>query len=286
MLKLIYTNKEIKMLTEEQKINRRKAIGGSDVPIIMGYSSFKTPVQLWLEKRGELVFNDAQSPQAYWGSMLEDIVRQEFIKRHNVYVEQPDTITHPKFNYLQGNLDGFILNDNAVLEIKTANAFSAHEWGQEGQEIPQRYVLQIAYYCMLKNAPKAYCAVLIGGQDYREYVYHRNEWLEDEILNACHEFWGMVQSGEQPPPQHEDMKHLYKATVDKSITYNMETLGALDKLTGIKKNEKLLKVQRQEQELVIQDYMKDSEFMVDEDGRVLVSWKANARGTRTFLVKE
>lgn len=273
------------MLTEQQKINRRKAIGGSDVPIIMGYSSFKTPAQLWMEKRGQLEFDDVQSPQAYWGTMLEDLVRQEFIKRNNVYVEQPDTVIHPKYNFLQGNLDGFVLNDNAVLEIKTANAFNAHEWGQEGQEIPQRYILQIAFYCMLKNASKAYCVVLIGGQDYREYVYHRNEWLEDEILEACLKFWDMVQSGEQPPAQLEDMKYLYKASRDKSIVYNMDTLAALDKLSGIKKNEKLLKLQRQEQELIIQDYMKDSEFLVDDDGKVLVSWKANARG-RTFLVKE
>lgn len=274
------------MITDEQKLQRKNYIGGSDVPIIMGYSSFKTPVQLWLEKRGQLEFDDIQSPQAYWGTMLEDIVRQEFIKRHNVYVEQPDTITHPNYDYMRGNLDGYILNENAVLEIKTAHAFSAHEWGLEGQEIPHRYVLQIAYYCMLKNVSKAYCAVLIGGQDYREYVYNRNEWLEDEILEACQNFWAMVQSGEQPKAVNEDMKYLYKAALDKSIVCDMKSLDALDKLTDIKKNEKLLKLQRLEQELVIQEYMQDSEFLTDNHGKVLVSWKANSKGTRTFLVKE
>jgi predicted phage-related endonuclease len=139
---------------------------------------------------------------------------------------------------------------------------------------------------MLKNAPKAYCAVLIGGQDYREYVYERNEWLEDEILEACHKFWGMVQSGEQPEAANEDMKYLYKAALDKSIVYNRDSLDAITKLTEIKQNENLLKFQRLEQELIIKNYMQDSEYMVDNDGKVLVSWKANNRGNRTFLIKD
>jgi len=274
------------MITDAQKAARRKGLGGSDIPIIMGYSSFKTPVQLWLEKRGQLEFDDVQSPQAYWGNLLESVVLDEFVRRSDRRVEQPDTIYHPKYDYMLGNLDGFIPHENAVLEIKTANAFSAHEWGQQGQEIPQRYVLQIAYYCMITNASKAYCAVLIGGQDYREYVYERNEWLEDEILDAAQKFWAMVQSGEQPEATNEDMRYLYKPVLDKSIIYNMASLDAINKLSEIKQNESLLKSQRLEQELIIKTYMQDSEYMVDNDGKVLVSWKANNRGNRTFLIKD
>ena len=272
------------MLTEQQRKDRKLGIGGSDVPIIMGQSSFMTPVQLWLQKRGELELDDTQSPQAYWGSILEDLVRQEFAKRNNVTVEQPDTIIHPKYDYFRGNLDGYIPELDAVLEVKTCNQFMSHEWGQDGTGIPHRYLLQIAFYCMVKNASKAYCAVLIGGQDYREYVYERDEWLEDEILEACHKFWNCVQSGEQPDAQYADMKYLYKGDADKSIVMQAEHFEKLKTLRDIKVQRKLLDKAEEITKFNIMDYMKDAEYLTDLDGKVLVSWKAGKRG-RTFLVK-
>lgn len=272
------------MLTEQQRKDRKLGIGGSDVPIIMGQSGFMTPVQLWLEKRGELVFDDTQTPQAYWGTMLEDLVRQEFIKRNNVNVEQPGTIIHPKHEYLRGNLDGYIPEQNAVLEIKTCNQFMSHEWGQEGAEIPYRYLLQIAYYCMLTNASKAYCSVLIGGQDYREYVYERNEFLEDEIMEACQTFWKCVQSGEQPLAQYADMKYLYKANTDKTIVMQSEHFEKLKTLRDIKAQRILLDKTEEITKFVIMDYMKDAEYLSDNDGKIVATWKSNKRG-RTFLIK-
>lgn len=272
------------MITDEQKAQRHLGIGGSDVPIIMGLSNFMTPVCLWLQKRGETAPESTESPQAYWGNILEDVVRQEFVKRHNVYVEQPGTVVNDAYPFMRGNIDGFILNENAVLEIKTANQFLSHEWGQDDVGIPKRYLVQLAYYCMITNASRGYIAVLIGGQDYREYIYERDEFLEADILIACEKFWACVQSGEQPPAQLADMKYLYKVQDSKSIVCGVEQQQAVTKLLQLKAQAKQLEQQEDDAKFVIMDYMKDAEYLTDADGKVIASWKANKRG-RTFLVK-
>jgi hypothetical protein len=35
----------------------------------------------------------------------------------------------------------------------------------------------------------------------------------------------------------------------------------------------------------IMQFMQDAECLVDKEGRPIISWKANKRGSRTFLVK-
>ena len=272
------------MITEQQRIERKQGIGGSDVAIIMGLSNYMTPVALWMQKRGELEIDNVESPQAYWGNRLESLVREEFALRHNCIVTEPDTIVHPSHTYMRGNIDGFVPSENAVLEIKTCNQFLSHEWGQEGAEIPPRYLVQIAYYCMLTNASKGYVAVLIGGQDYREYVYERDEWLEADIVMACDEFWHCVERGKQPPAQFADMKYLFKAVEEKSIVYSTELEKPIKDLMTVKLKSKQLQIEEEQAKLQIMQYMQDAEYLTDNDGKVLVSWKTGKRG-RTFLVK-
>jgi len=181
------------MITEAQREERKLGIGGSDMPIILGLSNYKTPYQLYLEKIGESVGDDAQTPYQYWGQQLESVIRDEFAKRNNVIVETPDTSIHPFHDYLRGNVDGFIPAWNAVLEVKCSAGFMAHEWGEDGSDvIPMQYLVQVAHYCAVLNADFAYIAVLIGGNDYREFKYTRNFELESKIMDAAKTFWECV----------------------------------------------------------------------------------------------
>ena len=46
------------MLTDEQRAKRHEGLGASDTPIIMGYSTYKTPYELYLEKTGTVTYDD------------------------------------------------------------------------------------------------------------------------------------------------------------------------------------------------------------------------------------
>ena len=60
---------------------RRKGIGGSDVSIIAGINRFRSVYQLWLEKTGQAQLEETDSEYAHFGTILEPLVKKEFMAR-------------------------------------------------------------------------------------------------------------------------------------------------------------------------------------------------------------
>ena len=85
---------------------RRKGIGGSDASVVCGINRYKSPVELWLDKTNQIPTEEA-GEAAYWGTLLEDVVRSEFSKRTGINVKQVHYILqseeHP---FILANLDG------------------------------------------------------------------------------------------------------------------------------------------------------------------------------------
>ena len=70
------------MKTREDWLKERMAgIGGSDAAAVMGLSKWKTPLDVFLEKRGEIATDFVDSEPMKWGRLLEPVVRQEYAER-------------------------------------------------------------------------------------------------------------------------------------------------------------------------------------------------------------
>lgn len=276
------------MITEAQRKERQNGIGGSDMPIIMGLSNYKTPYQLYLEKTGQSESTDETTELQYWGIQLENVVRKEFAKRHNITVETPETITHPDYSFLRGNMDGYIPAWNAILEVKCTAGWMAHEWGEEGTDvIPMPYLVQVAHYCAVANADCAYIAVLIGGNKYREFKYTRDRELEAMLIKEGIAFWNCVINKTPPAPINQvDLRLLYpKHRPEKTKRIAPVLKTELDNLQATRFQIKKLNELEEKCKFSIMQFMQDAECLVNEDGSPIVSWKANKRGSRTFLVK-
>lgn len=277
------------MITDEQREQRKLGIGGSDTPIILGLSNYKTPYQLYLEKKGILSTDDQEMSQfQYWGNRLENVIRDEFSDRNNVLIQTPDTLIHPFYDFMRANIDGYIVEWDAVLEIKCSSQFMSHEWGEDGSDyIPMAYLVQVAHYCSVTNAKEAHIAVLIGGHDYRQYKYVRDAELEKAIIQSASAFWESVQSDSPPPPVNQiDLKMMFpRHNSEKSINLSDDIQSHLKKLNDVKKKMKELQGIEEESRFNIMQHMKDAECLVDETGRPLITWKANKKGSRTFLCK-
>jgi putative phage-type endonuclease len=65
---------------------RRKGIGGSDASVICGINQYKSPIELWMEKTGQLphALEKQAGEAAYWGNQLESVVKTEFTKRTGI----------------------------------------------------------------------------------------------------------------------------------------------------------------------------------------------------------
>ncbi len=275
------------MITEEQRKARALGIGGSDMAIILGLSNYMTPYQLYLEKTGQGTIRE-ETEQQYWGNQLEGIIRAEFEKRNQVTVETPDTFVHPFYDYLRGNLDGFIPAWNAVLEVKCSSSFMAHEWGADDSDvIPMQYLVQVAHYCAITNADCAYIAVLIGGNSYRQFKYTRDLELEATIIKAADKFWSCVVNRTPPDATNLlDLKLMFPQHVErKKIEVSAEIVPDLETLVNNRVQIKQLSEIEEICKFNIMQFMQDSECLTDAAGKDVITWKTTKRGSRTFLIK-
>ena len=276
------------MLTDEQRSKRHEGIGASDTPIIMGYSSYKTPYQLYLEKTGILIPEQEITEQQYWGNALEPIIIKRFAEENKVDITFPDTVYHPDYPYIFANLDGWIESERAVVEAKSANSFQRKEWDMALTDgIPLVYLIQIAKQCAITNANRGYCAVLIGGMEYKQFIYERDKLLEDLIIEADKDFWRCVQNKIEPEPISTSDCRLKFPTPhpEKIMQSTFKTSQALTGLIQVKSSIKDLNDEEDKLKMHIMSHMGNAEYLMGQDGEMLATWKATKKGTRVFNIK-
>jgi putative phage-type endonuclease len=178
---------------------RKQGIGGSDASVVCGISRYKSPVELWMDKTSQLPYQEA-GEAAYWGTLLEALVRTEFTKRTGIEVTHKHQLLrseeHP---FMQANLDGTCEHPDlgtCIFEAKTASAYKAGEWEDA---IPDEYQLQIQHYMAVTGYKAAYIAVLIGGNTFRWKFIERDEELIAMMIELEEDFWNHVQDGTPPP---------------------------------------------------------------------------------------
>lgn len=276
------------MLTEEQRIKRKNGLGASDSAIIMGYSSYKTPYQLYLEKTGTVTDEDEETEQQYWGNALEPLIIKRFAEENGVVVTFPDTVHHPDYPFIFANLDGWIESENAVVEAKCANSFQRKEWDVNTSDgIPIGYLIQIAKQVAVTNASRGYCAVLIGGNEYRQFIYERDRALEELIIQSDKDFWHCVENRIEPDPINtNDCRLKYKTpSPDKVAQSTFKTQNALTALVNMKLHLKKVSLDEDNLKMQLMSHMGNAEYLVGQDGEMLATWKANKKGTRVFILK-
>ena len=267
---------------------RRGGVGGSDMPIIMGLSSYKTPYHLFLEKTGVITQTEDMTQVQYWGQLLEPVIRDEYIKRNGVNVVARNNVVHSDYDFMRGNVDGFIEDTNSVLEIKTSSAWMADQWGESGTDtIPMSYLIQVAHYCIVLNAKDAKIAVLIGGNDYREYTYKRHAVLEQKIIDAATSFWQSV-LGDVPPPAQtiEDLSKMYQSKPDVKVQADEKALRAVKQIRRYDKTIKRLEEVKNQYKFEVIEFMQGADCLVDSEGVPLLTYREAKNGSRRFLLKK
>ena len=213
---------------------RRKGIGGSDAAAILGLDPFKTPLAVYLDKRGELPDDDADEA-AEWGNRLEPIVAEATTQRVNAErVEQGKAplvvrrrnaiLQHPDHEWMLGSIDREILKHEdgpAVMECKTTGYWAARQWEDEGDTLPDRYHVQTQHYLAVTGRSHGLIAVLIAGQRLIYEWVQRDQALIDALVEVETAFWDRVQNGNPPPATAVDndrVKQLFPTAAEGSTT--------------------------------------------------------------------
>ena len=178
---------------------RRLGIGGSDASIVCGINKYKSPIELFMEKTGQMPYQEA-GEAAYWGTQLESLVRNEFTKRTGIEVIPVNQILQSEsHDFMLANIDGLCQHPifgDCIFEAKTASAYLSGEWSDN---IPDAYILQVQHYMAVTGFKGAYIAVLIGGNTFKWKFVERDEELISMLVQLEAEFWHGVQNNVPPP---------------------------------------------------------------------------------------
>ena len=139
-------------------VDRELYIGGSDIPIIMNISPFKTRFDLLLEKAGYKENDFTGNENTEYGNILEPKIR-EYINE-TLYKKEPFKVDTIIKDDLRGNFDG--INKNAILEIKTTSQV------YDDVNDYKIYLVQLLFYMQLAKKEKGVLAVYHRPEDFNE----------------------------------------------------------------------------------------------------------------------
>lgn len=137
-------------------IDRDKYIGGSDIPIIMGISPFKTRFDLLLEKAGLKENDFTGNEYTEYGNVMEPKIR-DYINK-----DKADKFEEGKYieNDIRCHTDG--INSDAVLEIKTTSQI------HKNVEDYKVYLVQLLFYMEYNKRDYGKLAVYSRPDDFNE----------------------------------------------------------------------------------------------------------------------
>jgi putative phage-type endonuclease len=224
-------------LTAEQHEARSKGIGGSEAAVACGISPWKTPVQLWQEKRGEIPPPNLDDNElVLWGGLLEDVIAKEWARRHEAVVHRVNsTLFSKEHPFMLAHIDRRVVGKREGLEIKNASQWTNEAWGEVGSDdVPLYYLTQGVHYMHVLDYDAWNYGVLLGGNQLMSYRVERDSEIERKVIAQEGRFWECVETGRPPPPiRVDDLVRLYPKTSGR-ITATPEILAAVMRYREIK----------------------------------------------------
>lgn len=267
---------------------RKRGIGGSDVPAILGLSPWKTPLGVWSEKVG-LVESDADGYSLRRGSHMELLLQGE-IERAVEETRDDDSLVagfqptcphdRPQYGIVEGSEswmlyspDGFLntRDKRTGVESKSLVEFKSHPRGASewAEAVPPHVVAQVQWGMLVCDLPAAYVAVDLGTEFRWARVERDADWWPTHEA-TIREFWRRVVEEDAPPAESDDAETLVRMFPrpqdGKTIALPSEFLELrweMDRLT-----EERRKIEKAEDEIKckVRQAMGDAERAVLADG--------------------
>jgi putative phage-type endonuclease len=226
---------------------RKKGIGASDSPIIMGVSPWKTPYQLWLEKTGQVESDKIGNWATQRGHKLEPIARAQYeletgMNSPAVLVEYTD------FPFIRASLDGYDKKNNVVLEIKCPGA-ADHEKALNG-EIPEKYYPQLQHQLMVTGAKCVHYYSFDGNKGALIEVLPDIKYCK-KLLKELIKFWDCVVQMTPPELTERDYVNLKDKELITASDEWIELTNQIKELQAKKESvEELIKSKLPEDKLI------------------------------------
>lgn len=180
---------------------RRKYIGASEVPALLGIDPFRSSLDVYLDKRGVLPEREMTSAMEA-GLELEDSVLRWYGRKWGKRVVRSGVLhLSDRYTWAACTPDGF--EDGAIsIQVKCTGRTDAWD-----EQIPPHVYAQVQSEMMVLGTPEAVALALVstwGGFDLRPYRVGRDDALIERIAAAGEDMARRVADGDPPPPDGSD----------------------------------------------------------------------------------
>lgn len=196
------------MLTDDQLALRRTGITGTDLPVLLGLSPWRTPLDVWLEKQGKGAPVDV-SEDMERGIFFEPGARQWYAHRTKaVRVEEPGTVVSAHNPLVIATPDGvpvFSDGERRCLEIKMPSPNAQREWGEPGTDaVPEYYLVQGLWELAATDLQRVDFFAVLDGKPCI-FPVQRDTELEGLLIQRAEKWWrDYVVAGKPPPVTERD----------------------------------------------------------------------------------
>lgn len=183
---------------------RVKDLTSTDMAALFNCSPYKTPFELWHQKRDGTIIEIEENERMYWGNELEapiayGIAKKEgwSIKPLKVYMRLPQHRIGSSFD--------FAIDEDGLLEVKMVDYLAYRDgWIGEGEEIeaPPHIELQAQTELLVSGRKYLYLGVLVGGN--KRFLFRREPDLEvhEAIKAKSAAFWKSIDKNQAPEPDY------------------------------------------------------------------------------------
>jgi len=217
---------------------RRKTIGASEVPTVLGLNPWETPLQLALRKQGRMPEKD-ETEAMNLGSRLEPVIVQlweEETGRQTLDLGPFTIQRNDSYPFLGATLDREALpcDDHPMPGVLECKAPGAHMLDQWDGGVPLYVQAQCQAQMAVTGMDWASVAALIGGQRFLWADLVVNNDFIAFMVSKVEQFWAIVQRGDLPEPTADDVKaikYLYPDHVpEKVVELPVEAIALVDAL--------------------------------------------------------
>ncbi|MEK6591521.1 MAG: YqaJ viral recombinase family protein [Pseudomonadota bacterium] len=176
-------------LTPEEKLERRKYIGGSEAGKIMSGEWY----DLWREKKGLQEPDDLSNvlpvqlgkwTEEFNAAWYEKQFKEPVTQRGKVMVSRSHT-------YMRASLDGIV--GDAIWEAKHVSGF------EDMDTIVQRYMPQLHHNMLCSGARRAVLSVLVGTRAFERVLVDFDSFYGETLLQMEEDFWRFMEGDDAPP---------------------------------------------------------------------------------------
>lgn len=259
--------------------DRTKFIGGSDAAAVLGLSRWRTALQVWAEKTGQVEAEDiSHKMPVRLGKKLEQTVAELFTEETGLKVEEGFIDYHADYDFIEAEIDRMVVGENAHLECKTVTPWMADEWADNA--IPVEYEIQVRHQLAVTHHDHAYIAVVIGNQDFQWRKIERNKKVEAELIKKEVAFWNdFVLTKEMPfiitNRDSDVLYQLYPGVDDSEIELDDKADRIIELLRSLKAEAMSIDAHIERNKNILKALLKDN--IIGTSPLHRVSWKPQSK---------